>query len=210
MNRRLTGTLPVTWLQRASGFSVVETAIALTAASLLTAAAMPSLSGYVTQARQVRAEHDVRSIALSLLRMTDDVPGEARIPRGWATYHLLVTSGIAPERGPGGAAEWVVPAGDPGVGNLTDHLLRNGPGYAAVGASPTPRLGWRGPYLDAAIGPDPWGHRYAVNVVMLAAHGPLDTIVICAGPNGLIETAFDQDGLVAGGDDIVALVSSGG
>jgi type II secretory pathway pseudopilin PulG len=210
MNRRLAGTLLVTWLQRARGFSIAETAIVLTAASLLTAAAVPTVSGYVTQARQVRAEHDVRAIALSLLRMTDDVPAEARIPRGWATHRLLVTSGIAPERGRGGAAEWVTPTGQQHVGELTDHLLRNGAGYTAFGTPPTPRLGWRGPYLDAAIGPDPWGRRYAVNVAMLAAHGRFDTLVICAGPNGLIETAFEGDGLSAGGDDIVALVSSGG
>jgi hypothetical protein len=69
--------------------------------------------------------------------------------------------------------------------------------------------GWHGPYVQAGVGPDPWGHRYAVNVKWLASAKGSDTIVISAGPNGIIETPFQVDGVRPGGDDIVAVASNG-
>ena len=68
--------------------------------------------------------------------------------------------------------------------------------------------GWHGPYLEAGIGADPWGHRYAVNVKALAGGGS-STVVLSAGPNGLIETAFQSPVIVPGGDDLIALVATG-
>jgi hypothetical protein len=59
------------------------------------------------------------------------------------------------------------------------------------------------------VGPDPWAYRYAVNVRWLATDSRFDTVVVSPGPNGLIETAFQADGITAGGDDVLALVSPG-
>ncbi len=70
-------------------------------------------------------------------------------------------------------------------------------------------FGWRGPYLQKAVGADPWGHRYAVNVRALRTSGS-DTFVISAGADGIVATAFDADGLHGSSDDIAALVASSG
>jgi hypothetical protein len=55
---------------------------------------------------------------------------------------------------------------------------------------------------------DPWRRRDAVNVAMMTTPTSLDTVVLSAGPNDLVETAFARDGLASGGDDIVATISS--
>jgi type II secretory pathway pseudopilin PulG len=75
--------------------------------------------------------------------------------------------------------------------------------------------GWRGAYLPA-IGADPWGNRYAVNVEFLArtpGGGPSghvnDVFVLSAGSDGVIETRFDTDGVAAAGNDVLYILSGG-
>lgn len=77
-------------------------------------------------------------------------------------------------------------------------------------------FGWRGAYLPGPIGPDPWGNRYAVNVEFLAkalGAGPSgnvnDVFVVSAGVNLSVDTRFDLDGVTAGGDDIIFVLSGG-
>ena len=86
---------------------------------------------------------------------------------------------------------------------------------------------WRGPYLRGPVGPDPWGNRYAANVIFLdpsptqAPTGTLtgsfnidsdyprqDVIVLSAGADEEIDTKAAVDGQVPGDDDIIAMVSS--
>ena len=88
---------------------------------------------------------------------------------------------------------------------------------------------WRGPYIADAIAPDPWGNRYMANA--FALHVPYQgaravyrggapymegygsaTICYTAGPNGLIETDFNQPyGWTTYGDDsTVVLAGAGG
>jgi type II secretory pathway pseudopilin PulG len=74
---------------------------------------------------------------------------------------------------------------------------------------------WRGPYLAGPIGADPWGFRYAANVEFLArtlnttpSGSVYDVVVISPGDNGLIDTAFETDGVTSGND--VFYVLSGG
>ncbi len=182
----------------------------VSAVSLLGAVARPVVSDYVNQAKLVRAHQDAHTIGVAFLRFSDDVGGQARTAKGWGTHEILVGAGEAPAVGEGGDPRWLGPAGDSRVGSLTDHLVTNDVKYpSAPGRLNVVRAGWRGPYIENGIGADPWGHRYAVNVKSLLKGGGLDTFVISAGPNGVIETAFEGDGVVPGGDDIVALVSAG-
>jgi len=82
--------------------------------------------------------------------------------------------------------------------------------------------GFRGAYITGPVTPDPWGNRYMANVGFLGPVGTrnlgastppgfnqYDVFVLSAGANGIIETPFLVDGVVAGGDDMVALVSGG-
>jgi len=78
---------------------------------------------------------------------------------------------------------------------------------------------WRGPYITAPIDPDPWGNRYAANVKFLdpradtgnstaASNGfEEDVVIISAGPDEEIDTAWDVDGLTPGDDDILYTLS---
>jgi len=79
---------------------------------------------------------------------------------------------------------------------------------------------WRGPYMTGPLDPDPWGNRYACNVIYLDprtqtenmtayANGYVeDTVVMSAGPDEEIDTDFDVDGLTPGDDDILYTVSA--
>lgn len=204
----------LTWGRRrmwgtAAGVSATEAAMIVSAVSVLGTMAAPAVTGLLADAMLAKARNDVRVIAVATMRFVDDVKAGRGTRGTWTAYDLLVTQGAVPAVGAGGGDAWAVDAG-PQVGWLDDHLMTNQPAYERAGAGPSlGRPGWRGPYLETRAGADPWGHRYAVNVGMLRQSRGSDTIVLSAGPNGLIETPFDVDGIVAGGDDILAVVSTG-
>lgn len=151
------------------------------------------------------------------------VSSEGRVPAKWATI----------ARGAG--TDWDTASAATGAVQVLDNfLVLNTPNTSAANAYRTaatmngtlgfdPDEGqtynsehaWRGGYLPGPIGSDPWGFRYAVNVEFLArpiGAGPLgnvsDVFVLSAGSNGLVETAFEIDG-VTSGSDIFFLLSGG-
>ncbi len=81
-------------------------------------------------------------------------------------------------------------------------------------------FGWRGPYVTAPVDPDPWGNRYAANVMYLESRADTpgfhafangfveDVVVHCAGPDEEVDTDFDVDGLTPGDDDIIYTFSA--
>ncbi|MEX2270379.1 MAG: hypothetical protein WD690_02840 [Vicinamibacterales bacterium] len=125
-----------------------------------------------------------------------------------------------------GTTDWDDPVGIDEVQRLEYFLVENTPsgssanGYRTAenvpGGFQSSDFGWRGAYLPGPIGPDPWGNRYAVNVEFLAkalGAGPSgnvnDVFVVSAGANRRLETRFDTDGVTAGGDDLIFVVSGG-
>jgi hypothetical protein len=190
------------------GFSAVETATLMTAVSAMTAVAAPAVDNYIAQARLTKAMADTKVIAVALVRLTHDVPRYERSTKDRGSV-LLVGAGTTPQIGLGGDAQWTLePSARSKVGMLTDHLVTNGVRYSTkslVGGLG----GWRGPYIDGGLGPDPWGQRYAASVRWLTVSTPFDTVVLSAGPNGTVETPFGRDGVTPGGDDLLAIVSSG-
>jgi type II secretion system (T2SS) protein G len=195
------------WVSACRGFSVTEVTTTLTVVAALSGAVAPSFDTYIEEAKLVRAQHDVTTLAVSLVRLFNDVGPERGIAHGWTTYDLLIGAGaVADAEGPG-TREWLAPAGDASVGLLDDQLIRNTANYT----SPRQQrfFGWRGAYLQKSVGPDPWGHRYAVNVQAMREHN-FDTFVLSAGADGIVEAPFQSDGLPPAGDDIVALISSTG
>lgn len=190
------------------GLSLTEVTIMLSVLSVLTAVLSPTIGDYVEDARRVKASEDVQVLASTFARFTFDVPINRSLERGWFAADLLVGPGDAPTAGDGGDASWTAEVDGQHVSRLEDHLMVNTPGYAT--RQPGPRFvagGWRGAYLSA-LTPDPWGRRYAINVRSYRS-GAADTIVLSPGPNGMVETAFDADGLTPGGDDIVAVIAGG-
>lgn len=185
---------------------MAEVTTVLTALTILSGALAPAVNDYVEEAKLVRANHDVRTLAVVLVRLFNDTNSEGNVDGGWATYDVLVGAGTVPATDGPGTKAWGEPVGAT-VGLLDEQLVTNTPGYAPFRQRAP--FGWRGAYLDQRVGSDPWGYRYAVNVrAMRSRHS--DTVVLSAGPDGLVESPFEIDGLPTRGDDIVSLVSSAG
>ena len=107
-----------------------------------------------------------------------------------------------------------------------DHqFITNTPGYTAVsftsGGGPRPGLGWRGPYMTGPMDVDPWGYAYQASTVFLGVasnsaagtgEGQVrggwtsDVVVISAGSNGVIQTAFGSVATTGVGDDVLYVV----
>ena len=194
-------------LNSVRGFTIAEMATVLTVTTIIAGAMAPAVQDYINEARFTRALHDTHAIATALSRFEGDVVGQSTKDRGWATFDMLVGAGEIPTVGAGGDPAWLAPAGSGRVGALDDQLVTNAVAYRAFPPRQTNWVrGWHGPYLEAGIGPDPWGHRYAINVRALA-DGTSCTVVVSAGPNGQIETPFQGLAIVPGGDDVVALIA---
>jgi hypothetical protein len=170
-------------------------------------AVAPSVQDYISETRYQRAIRDTRAIAAGVSRFEGDVRDQPNVARGWARFDVLVGRGAAPSVGVGGDAAWVAPHGALGIGALGDQVVTNAAGYSVLAPAGTgSSRGWRGPYLEAGIRLDPWGHRYAINISALSS-GASRTVVVSAGPNGQIETAFQGEAIFAGGDDLIAVVA---
>jgi hypothetical protein len=189
------------------GFSVTEVTTILTALTILSGLAAPAVSDYVEDAKLVRARSDVRTIAVCLVRLFDDVGTEQARQNVWVDHDLLVGAGEVPETSGVEASQWGRETDLDRIGRLDDHLINNRAGYPPL--DPRARTGWRGAYLQDPVSADPWGHRYAVNVAALRSHHH-DTVVLSAGSDGVVQSAFERDGLLSTADDIVAIVSSSG
>jgi hypothetical protein len=158
---------------------------------------------------------------------------------------MLVSDGDVPELGTNGSISWTRGVDFGKVDFFEYHLVTNRPGNNPDNCYRTPlnldkgagaydddpmfarrssggfnsEFAWRGPYLTAPIDPDPWGNRYAANVIFLDPRADSrnnrpdrngftqDCVVISAGPDEEIDTAYARDGLTPGDDDIIYTVS---
>jgi type II secretory pathway pseudopilin PulG len=211
------------------GMSLIEATIILMVLGLLTAVLSPAMGDYVNDARDVKVKEDVEAIGLSIMRTIRDsrspflqvaytagAPGLIEANRA----DLIVGEGPAPTLASGltdfpagnvsAAINWDDAIGAPvTVDAMADHLITNVANYPvptqasfAVGG-PQFGAGWRGAYISA-IGPDPWGNRYAANTAFLgvatdsagvgegnAAGGwTHDVIVLSAGRDSIVQTPF--------------------
>lgn len=171
--------------------------------------AWPAIRRGTESARRERALRDEEAITRALIRFYEDNgffplwdrTKSATGPR-LVRIDLLVGAGTAPAAPPGSV--W----GTGSVGTLADELISNAPSYAVHGGPDEP--GWNGPYLPDAPDPDPWRHRYVVNLGLISADdGSSDTTkyavwVLSAGPNGIIDTPYKQPlaSAALAGDDV--------
>ncbi len=214
------------------GLSLVEVTIMLLVLMLLTSVLAPSIFDFVNDARRVKVKEDCEAIGVSVARLTRDVGSclkfQASQPCTLANrVDLLYSDGpdvIDQDVDPGvmplfienanGTLNWSDDdkRGDSMEHQFVDNGAGAGPGYPTPGmlgtynrTVPDFGVGWRGAYLSAPVGPDPWGHRYLVNSVFLAVAknatpGPgqgqaqggwsKDVFCISAGPDGIFQTDF--------------------
>ncbi len=184
-------------------------AVIVTLALVLT----PSIINFINDSRVARARTDINTLSASIIQFYRD---NGFFPQ-WSTANaggpgtqsskvdLLVSVGNVPAVT--GTSLWTTGTND----RLEDQLIANAPGYTTRTA--TSSFGWNGPYVSNAIGADPWGNRYMVNVGLIdttqgtqgVGGGMKNAVwVISAGANAVIETAHSQALTAAqiGGDDI--------
>jgi hypothetical protein len=235
------------FLKNARGLSLVEVTIMLLVLMLLTGVLAPSIWDFVIDAKWVKVKEDCEAIGISVARLTRDIgpclkfdgtlpctkqnrvdllysDGPDVTPAdvdGWSfdsPGDILTSLNWHRDDSRGDAMERQFTTND--AHYLTPGMLGT---YTAVG--PQFGLGWRGAYLTAPIGPDPWGHRYLVNSVFPAvakdaswgtAEGARsggwskDTFCISAGPNVRYETLFGGNGhggTTREGDDFLYIIS---
>ncbi len=196
--------------------TLVEMTIILSVIAVLTAVLVPTVMSHITQSRILRARMDVRTLGDAITRFYQDT---GFVPRttdsiaggpGRNVVDILVSDGTTPELSVDAVEvnQWLV--GDPDY--FGNHLVNNVPGYALKAGGD--ELGWAGPYVTQYPAPDPWGNRYMCNVLYLdpqpgvvADDGSAKraVLVVSAGPNGIMETAFEQPvtDVETRGDDVV-------
>ena len=188
---------------KSNGFTLIELAVVLAVITILAAVLTPLVTGYIDQARETRAQADVRAIGTAVLayqRDTSRFPIYTNIANAnsdTAAGNTLIGTGNDPTDGAGWTLASLTTLG------LDDYLNTNKlslPTTARGG-----RVAYRGPYLN--IADDPWGNSYLITAQALTRTGSTDHgYVISAGPNATMETTREQvktGAFTVGGDDIV-------
>ncbi len=201
------------------GFTLIEIVVILAVIAIITAALVPRISGIMDDAKVSRAKSEVETIGMAILRFNANTgKWPARTSAGTDNTLITLVSGNAtipvPASGYTGGG-----ANNFGSGTqdyLENHLRNNSPGGISTAAYPTTGISrWNGPYLGQ-VGADPWGNAYAVNILAAystSATGDLYCYVICAGPDGVIQTDSNVDASevashAVSGDDIAFLLRS--
>lgn len=243
------------------GFTLVEVTIILMVLSVLSLVLLPSIGGYLRDARLARARGDLQAIQQAVVRFLEDTgegvfrcigngnrdtsdggTDDPSSPDPVYVLDMLISDGDTPDGGDiGDGWRWREPWSGHPVDTLANHLVQNTPGHDPSARYRTPadiptfgserqvafatqsglgaRFAWRGPYLSAPVRSDPWGNRYAVNVVFLdpgsdsatadQAGYLSDVFVLSAGPDEEVDTPFSIDGVVPGDDDLIRVISGG-
>jgi prepilin-type N-terminal cleavage/methylation domain-containing protein len=195
------------------GFTLIELTVVLAVIVTLALILTPSIANFINDSRIARSRSDCQTIASAIVQFYKDngfFPQWASAVSGGpgpasSRVNVIITPGKIPSE------DVPSPWSNGSVSSLIGQLLTNAPGYTL--RTPTSQFGWNGPYLSSDVGADPWGNRYMVNVGLIEATQGVTTLggtaksavwVLSAGPNGLVETPYNQNVLTAalGGDDI--------
>jgi competence protein ComGC len=202
----------MTTLRAHRGLTLIEVTLMLTVTTALVAALLPMMTATVRHGEFAKAMADMTAITNQVLQAYAvdmvQIPSINGSPAG-TVVEILVSDGDIPSEVSGtGSVEWQRPVDNAGglVDFLERHLVTNNPrgnpanAYVTNDATP-----WRGAYLTAPIGPDPWGNRYAINTEW-AVGGSEDVVIFSAGPDEQIDSPYAANGLTAGDDDLVVLI----
>ena len=204
------------------GFTLMEIVVVLAIVAALSAVLVPIGFSYMQDARKAQAQNDANQIAAAIGSFLKDT--------GVPPYKNTTSADKIPAKE---SADFDCLVGEQGTGftsatdattswttcyttsvtkdTIENHLIKNSPaGLTTKLYKITGKTAWKGPYLPS-VPIDPWGQPYVVNVSKIdpAASTPKAAWVISAGPNGTLNTTFDQNAgasLSAGGDDIIARV----
>jgi hypothetical protein len=211
-------------LRTERGVTLMEVTIMLVATLAIIGVLAPTLSAVVRRAESTAATTAMANIGNQINTMIiTDLGGT-----GGYTYfsvngtttgtrvNLLVSDGDIPVQCTAVAAActaWqALVDNTTGVTDFLErHLVTNNPRGSAANDYPedeiVPDKYWKGAYLTSPIDSDPWGNRYMVNVQYIGA-STNDVVVLSAGPDEEIDTAYTANPITAGGDDLISLVES--
>jgi prepilin-type N-terminal cleavage/methylation domain-containing protein len=208
-------------LKDEKGFTLIEIVVILAVIAIIAASMIPRISGIIDDAKIARAQSEVQTIGMAILRFNANTgKWPARDANGVDNKLLTLVSGDANNSVPlpayaGGGTNYFGNGGNTAKGDYLDnHLKLNTPKGSANNAYATTGVNrWKGPYLQA-VGADPWGKAYVVNIVSAydtSTTANLYCYVISAGPDGTIQTDSSvTDSELAthavAGDDVAFLV----
>lgn len=168
----------------AKGFNLIEMLVVVAIVLAMAGVVVPVVSMRKLDDQWQRVDEDLAAIAAGVREYVDSTRTFPTGHSGATSYHFLTSRGAEPKNN--------VYASGPSIG-LEKFLA--GPDMSGDR--------WSGPYAASDVGPDPWGNAYVVNV-----HGFFsaaeNVLVVCAGPNGRIDTP--PSATEAHGDDIALLV----
>jgi len=195
---------------RERGFTLIEMAVVLAIIAVLAAVLTPMVTGYLDQARVVRATGDVKTIADALRLFYKDTgyypvySSLANAKTGTTMAHELAGPGSAPTN----TGVWATYASNASTSLITQ-LNTNVFGLSTGSQVTNPgKVAYRGPYIGA-LDTDPWGNAYVVTADNLTNSGTNWAFVISAGANGTLDTSPSQantTSFTVTGDDIVAII----
>lgn len=199
-----------------AGLTLVEVTLMLIVSMSIIGALVPTVASTIRRAETVAATAAMTDIRNQVIKVLEDINYTAFTINGAKTgtqVQLLVSDGDTPRECTAVATactSWQTAVDN--VGGLTDfierHLVTNNPRGSALNSYPvTGNNIWKGPYLNSPNDPDPWGNRYMVNVQFMN-NNTNDVVVLSAGPDEAINTAFAANPLAAGGDDLIVLVQA--
>jgi type II secretory pathway pseudopilin PulG len=197
-------------MQRLSGergLSLLEVTFMMTLLAVLAAAMAPTVTATVRNARTTRAMLDAQAIrdAINSFKANGfTIFTNNGTQLALNQVEFLYGDGDIPEAG--SSALWRNTTAN-GVNDfLEEHLITNSfNGVFAYSTLVVPV--WRGAYVDGPVDPDPWGNRYAVNVIYLGPNAN-DVVVMSAGPDEAVDTPDTGNPLAAGDDDILVLIEA--
>jgi prepilin-type N-terminal cleavage/methylation domain-containing protein len=217
-------------MRKNAGFTLIEVLIVLAVIGALAAVIAPRAFTYIDDARRTQAQNDANQIAAAIgnfikatgvppyknINSADKIPAWVGVAGVSGDFECLVggqgTAFTSAEDSTGSTWSICFAATSTKEDTIDNHLIANTPGGAGGNFiyKTTGKTAWKGPYLPS-VPPDPWGKQYLVNIKQMdpAAATPKAAWVISSGPNGILETPFDQNAGVSlgpSGDDIIARV----
>ena len=193
---------------RERGMSLLEVTFMVTLLAALSAALAPTVAATVRNARTTRAMLDAQTIrdAINNFKASGfTIFTSNGTQLALDQVEFLYSDGDIPEAG--SSTLWRTTTANSVNDFLEEHLITNSFngvfGYSTLLAP----VVWRGAYLDGPVDPDPWGNRYAVNVIHLGPNVN-DVVVMSAGPDEAVDTPDTGNPLTAGDDDIVLLIEA--
>ena len=179
------------------GFTLIEVVVVVAVIAILAAVLTPYITKYIDDSKIAKARNEVQVIAAAVTNAYKDLGRWPNRNTAATDYGGLYTGVTTPAVAFFGAATGWTAAGA-GWNALDTHLVTNGHTYPAAGDTK-----WAGPYA-ATLPVDPWGRPYVINAANFtsATTPPTPVWVLCAGPNGIVNTNIATATTVTGGDDI--------